>query len=73
MTNLFPNKWILHYDKAPVRTALSVKEFLAKDLIMMSACFLDCKRILHREFIPPGQTLNQKFRPQDFERLKAVS
>jgi hypothetical protein len=33
-------------------------------------CFFDCKGTVHREFVPPGQTVNQKFYLQVLERLR---
>jgi hypothetical protein len=31
---LWPNDWILHHDSAPAHKALSVKDFLAKNLLL---------------------------------------
>jgi hypothetical protein len=33
-------------------------------------CFFDCKGIVQREFVPPGETVNQKFYLQVLERLR---
>jgi len=35
----------------------------------MLICFFDSQRIVHKEFVPPGQTANQTFYPEVLERL----
>jgi len=36
----------------------------------MHICFFDSQRILHKEFVPPGQTVNQTFYQEVLERLR---
>jgi len=36
----------------------------------MLICFFDSQRIIHKEFVPPGQTVNQTFYWEVLERLR---
>jgi hypothetical protein len=36
----------------------------------MLICFFDSQGIVHKEFVPPGQTVNQKFYQEVLERLR---
>jgi len=36
----------------------------------MLICFFDSQAIIHKEFVPPGQTVNQTFYREVLERLR---
>ena len=38
----------------------------------MLICFFDSQGIVHKEFVPPGQTVNQIFYPEVLERLRKM-
>jgi len=72
--------WILEYDPETTRqsrewhTANSPrpkKARMSKSKIKsMLICFFDCQGIIHKEFVPPGQTVNQNFYREVLERLR---
>jgi len=72
--------WILEYDPETKRqswewhTANSPhpkKARMNKSKIKsMLICFFDSQGIVHKEFMPPGQTINQTFYPGVLERLR---
>jgi len=37
---------------------------------LMLICFFDSQGIVHKEFVPPGQTVNQTFYREVLERLR---
>ena len=39
----------------------------------MMISFFDANRIVHKEFVPPGQTVNQQFYLEVFKRLRDSS
>jgi len=72
--------WILEYDSKTKRqsqewqTANSPhpkKARMSKSKIKsMPICFFDSQGIVHKEFVPPGQTVNQTFYREVLERLR---
>jgi len=72
--------WILEYDPETKRqswewhTANSPcpkKSRMSKSKIKsMLICFFDSQGIVHKEFVPPGQTVNQTFYREVLERLR---
>ena len=74
--------WILEYDPQTKHqsrewhTANSPhpkKARISKSKIKsMLICFFDSQRIIHKEFVPPGQTVNQTFYRKVLERLRKM-
>ena len=72
--------WILEYNPQPKRrsqewhTANSLrpkKARMSKSKIKSTLiCFFDNQGIVHKEFVPPGQTVNQTFYQEVLERLR---
>ena len=71
--------WILEYDPETKRqiwewhtakSPRSKKARMSKSKIKsMHVCFFDSRGIVHKEFVPPGQTVNQTFYREVLERL----
>jgi len=72
--------WILEYDHetkrqsqewhtadSPHHKKVRMSKFKIK---MMLICFFDSQGIIHKEFVPPGQTVNQTFYREVLERLR---
>jgi len=72
--------WILEYDHEtkcqswewhtansprPKKVRMSISKIKS-----MLICFFDSQRIVHKEFVPPGQTVNQTFYWEVLERLR---
>ena len=54
-----------------LQTPLPKKARLSKSKIKsMLICFFDSQRIVHKEFVPPGQTVNQTYYREVLERLR---
>jgi len=72
--------WILEYDPKTKRQSREwhsansprpKKARMSKSKIKsMLICFFDSQRIVHKEFVPPGQTVNQTFFWEVLERLR---
>jgi len=72
--------WILEYDPETKRQSrechtanspLPKKARMSKSKIKsMLICFFDSQEIVHKEFMPPGQTVNQTFYQEVLERLR---
>jgi len=74
--------WILEYESETRRqsrewhTANSPRpkttRMTKSKIKLMLICFLDSQGIVHREFVPPGQTVNQTFYWEVLERLRKM-
>ena len=74
--------WIFEYDPETKRQSLEwhtansprpKKARMSKSKIKcMLICFMDSTGIIHKEFVPPGQTVNQHFYREVLERLKKL-
>ena len=72
--------WILKYDpetKRQIRECHTAKSPRPKKTRMskckfksMLICFFDSQGIVHKEFVPPGQTVNQTFYREVLDRLR---
>lgn len=72
--------WVFEYDPETKRQSMEwhtptsprpKKARMSKSKIKcMLMCFFDSQGIVHKEFVPPGQTVNQHFYRQVLERLR---
>ena len=70
--------WILEYEPETKRQSLHTansphpkKVRMSKSKIkLMLICFFDSQGIVQKEFVPPGQTVNQTFYREVLERLR---
>ena len=80
LSQVMDNSWILEYDPETKRqsrelhTANSPRPKKATICISkiksMFICFFDSQGIVHEEYVPPGQTVNQTFYREVLERLR---
>ena len=69
--------WILEYNPETKRQSQEwhttnsphPKNARMSKIKSMLICFFDSQGIIHKEFAPPGQTINQTFYPEVLERL----
>jgi len=47
----------------------STEEGKASEIMSMLICFFDQKGIVHKEFVPPGQTVNAAFSVEILKRI----
>ena len=50
--------------------SLCPKKVRMSKIKLMLICFFDSQEIVHKEFVPPGQTVNQTFYQEVLERLR---
>ena len=72
--------WILEYDPQTKHqsrewhtgnSSRPKKVRMSKSKIkLILICFFDCEGIVHNEFVPPGQTVNQTFYQEVLDRLR---
>ena len=71
--------WVFEYDPTTKRQSSewhtsqspqSKKAWMSKSRVKSMFIFFDSKGIVHKEFVPPGQTVNQTFYLQVLERLR---
>jgi len=72
--------WILEYDPQTKHQSREwhtgnsprpKKVRMSKSKIkLILICFFDCEGIVHNEFVPPGQTVNQTFYQEVLDRLR---